>query len=220
MTWFAIHDTGLHLLCTSVVISFSAWNGLHFVCSSRNGHGQHNNYAKGVLILKLNKLTLVAAAAVAFSGTALAATDGTLGLTSTGTSVVTLIKENAVQISGVADLDLGTHSSLVADATAFDDVCVFSATSLYQITVTSANGAFELSDGTNTIDYSMTWAAGGAAAPVTYNTAMTTLPANSTAPTCGGVDNATFEVTVASADFNAAAPGTYTDTVTLLVEPE
>lgn len=168
----------------------------------------------------MKKITLAVAiaSAVVVSGSAVAATDGTLGLTSTGTSVVTIIKENAVQISNVNDLDMGTHSALAADASANDDVCVFSSTSGYNITVSSANGALELQDAATTtpVPYALTWDT----APVTLGSTITGLTGDNTSLNCGGGTNANFAVTVASADFNAAAPGTYTDTLTLLVQPE
>ena len=170
--------------------------------------------------MKNVKLLLVASA-LAVSGTALAATDGTLGATSSGSSVVTIIKDNAVQISDVNDLDLGTHATLAADATASDGVCVFTSTSAYRVTASNVSGTFALVDGANSIAYSLTWAV-GAGAPVTMvnGTAITSLSGDNTSLTCGGATNSTFEATVTSAAFNAAAPGTYTDTVTLLVEPE
>lgn len=168
-----------------------------------------------------NKTLLVAALTLSgFSFTASAATDGTLGATSMGTSDVILVKENAVQITNVGDLDLGLASSLDADVVASDAVCVFNSTAGYALTVTSANGSFELDSGADTIAYAVTWATTGAAAPVQYGSDLTGNLGDRTSPTCGGGTNATFEVTVAAADFNAALPGTYEDTLTLLVTPE
>ena len=168
-----------------------------------------------------NKTLLVAALTLSgISFTASAATDGTLGTTSTGTSDVILVKENAVQITDVGDLDLGLASSLDADVSASDDVCVFNSTAAYTVNISSDNGAFELISGTDTIDYEVSWATTGAAAPVSYNTDVTGNLGDRTSPTCGGGTNATFEVTVAAADFNAALPGTYEDTLTLLITPE
>lgn len=165
----------------------------------------------------MKKFTLAAVASVVLaSGSAIAASDGTLGLTSTGTSVVTIIKENAVQISNVNDLDLGTHSSLAANAVAADDVCVFSSTTGYNLTVTSANGVFELQDGAEAIPYDLSWNT----APVTEGGVMSGLTGDNSSLNCGGGTNAAFEVTVAAADFNGAEPGSYTDTLTLLVQPE
>ncbi len=170
----------------------------------------------------LNKTLLVAAISLTGSSfTAFAATDGLLAATSSGTSDVTIIKENVVQITNVADLDLGTHSSLAADMSANDDVCVFNSTAAYKVTVNSGYGVYELRDGTEAIPYTVNWKAGtNAAVAMTHGTANTGNLGDRTSPNCGGGTNANFEVTVASADFNAALPGTYEDTITLMIEPE
>lgn len=177
--------------------------------------------------MKNFKLALAAAAvAVSFSATVNAATDGSLGdasIGSTGTSDIILIKDNAVQITNVGDIDLGQASTLAADAVGGDDVCVFSSTGGYEVTVDSdvRAGAFNLeSAGGDQMAYTVTWAAnGGAAAPVTAGSAITSLAGDSSSLTCSGGTNARFEVTVDDAVFNAAAPGTYEDTVSLLVMP-
>lgn len=166
------------------------------------------------------KILLVVSLSVVASSHA--AQDGTIGATSSGESDVTLTKQNAVLISDVSDLDLGSFISTAIDLEAFDDVCIFNSTSNYQVTITSANAAFALSDGgTGTIPYSMTWADSTATANnVAYNTAIPSLQGDRTSTTCGGGTNARFTVSVAAADFNSAAPGSYTDTLMLMIEPE
>jgi len=166
------------------------------------------------------KLTLIASALVV-SGSALAASDGNLDTSSVGESIVTIIKDNAVQISNVNDIDLGNHATLAADAVESDSVCVFSSTTNYNVTIDSANGGFKLMDGAEEIPYALTWAAnGGTAAAVTDGTSIAGLAGDNASLNCGNGTNATFEVTVASADFNAAVPGSYSDTLTLTVAPE
>jgi len=168
--------------------------------------------------MKYFKIALVTSA-IAATGIVSAATDGNLGVDSTGTSEVTLIKQDAVQITNVGDIDLGTHATLAGNQVVDDDVCVFNSTSSYEITFTSANGAFVLEDGANSIPYTVDWSSnGGAAADVTYNTAIGGNTGDATSLTCGGGTNANFEVTVTAADFNAANPGNYTDTLTIFVE--
>ena len=170
-----------------------------------------------------NRILLVSAAtALTASGVAQAASDGLLDGDSTGTSDVSIIKTATVQVSGLADIDLGTQGSLSADAVESDGVCVFSSSAAYQVTLSGGGVGFELDDGSgNTIPYAVTWAAnGGAAASVTSGTAITGLVGNATDVTCASSDNATFEITVAQGDFNGAAAGTYSDTLTMLVEPE
>ena len=170
--------------------------------------------------MKLFRIALIASL-TAMTGSAIAATQGTIGNTSTGTSDININKGNAVQITDVDDIDLGTSGNLSATATQSDSVCVFSSTGAYNVTVTSSNGSFILTDTNTTTDivYTVDWTVGTLAA-VTYNTAITGLVADSTAIDCGATTNATFTVSVAAAAFNAADPGSYTDTLTLLVQPE
>ena len=167
----------------------------------------------------LGKVILVATVGVAAS--AHAATDGNLGATSVGTSDVTLIKDEAVQITNVANLDLGTFNTVAADISASDDVCVFNSTATYNVTVDSVNGAFQLNDGgANDISYAVTWEdSTGVVIPVVYNTTIPGMVGDRTSTTCNGTDNATFAVSVSAVDFNTAAPGTYTDTLTLTIAP-
>ena len=173
-----------------------------------------------IKFMKNFQLAVLASALIA-SGSLMAAQDGNLGGTSEGESIVTIIKQNAVQITNVADLDLGSHATLAADLSANDDVCVFNSTATYKITVSSANGGFKLMDGTAEIPYSVEWSANGdAAAPIADGTALASMIGDRTSLNCNGGTNANFSATVAAADFNAAGPGTYTDTLTLLVEPE
>lgn len=170
----------------------------------------------------LNKTLLVAA--LTLSGTslsALAATQGTLGADSTGTSEVMIIKDNVVLLSGVADLDLGQYNSTATDLSASDDVCVFNSTATYSVTVAGNGSAFELSNGTETIPYSVLWTTSAApAAALTHQTALGGNLGDRTSLNCNGGTNANFEVQVSAVDFNAAVPGTYTDTLTLMIEPE
>ena len=193
-------------------------------------------------MMKNFKFALVAAAvAVSFSGIANAAQDGSLNNVdptvtgSQGESDIILVKDNAIQISDVGDLDLGQFSSLAPAATAndSDDVCVFSTTGGYSITIDSKNrpGEFTLSNGgtgpADSMAYSVTWQAAGAPAALpitpagsTLGNAAAPLPASSTSPSCAdsGGTNATFAVSVDAVAFNAATAGTYEDTVTLLVK--
>jgi alanine-alpha-ketoisovalerate/valine-pyruvate aminotransferase len=170
--------------------------------------------------MKFFRIAMIASL-TAMTGTVMAATDGTIGATSTGTSIINIGKGNAVQITDVDDIDLGTTGNLAATATQSDSVCVFSSTGGYNITLTSSNGSFILNDANTTTDiaYSIDWTAGGTTTAV-YNTAITGLVGDSTSVDCGATTNATFAVSVTAANFNAADPGSYTDTLTLLVQPE
>ncbi len=158
----------------------------------------------------------------ALAGHVLAATDGALefnGDASTGNSDVSIVKQISVQITNMDDLDLGTHAQLSADQEATDDVCVFASNTTYFVTVSSANGTFQMvgADPANTLDYSVKWGA----TPLTYDTQIgVAQTGDPTDASCGGTDNASYTVTVAQADFNAATYDTYSDILTVSIVPE
>lgn len=165
----------------------------------------------------------VLVSAFLISGSAISATQGSLDTSSTGTSDVTIIKDNAVQISKVDDLNFGTEAMLANNAELTDDVCVFSSTGKYSITVSSSGDGFALV-GTGTdpahIDYTVKWGTQALVHGGVHGDGADGLIANATSLTCDGSTNAEFTVTVDSTSFNSAKPDTYSDTLTLMVEPE
>jgi len=140
-------------------------------------------------------------------------------------SKITIVKQELVSISHVNDIYLGSYGSISSDKVGSDDVCVFSSTGSYSVTVSSKNGAFALqsSDTTTDIPYSIDWTT-TSTVPVTYNTRTNVHTADRWTTNCkgngGSSTNATFDVTINSQNFNAAEPGSYQDTLTLLVRPE
>jgi hypothetical protein len=162
----------------------------------------------------------IAAVLVCFPVIALPA-DGVIGSSSEGTSVLTIVKQDAVQISKVDDLFLGISGSLTSQHVVGDDVCVFSSTGAYSLTVSSTNGWFALRDSNTVteIPYTLEWVTTSVRA-VPYNTSVTNLFGDTRSPTCNGSTNARFQVTINPENFNQAEPGRYRDTLTLLVQPE
>jgi hypothetical protein len=181
---------------------------------------------------------LVAVAALGLTVTARAATDGALGTTSTGTSVVTLTTGDAYQITQVSDINIGpVVLPAAAAATGTDFNCVYTnnATGNYHVTLSSANGAgagFRLTNGVDTINYQAGWtgvtgsnfaANSCTAVPGTGCTDGVISPAVQTGANniinCGGFTNATLSVSVPAANINAVPAGAYVDTITILVSP-
>ena len=105
---------------------------------------------------------LVACCSIAIPASAFAASQGTLGSTSTGSVGISATIPARAQISGLTDIGFGTVDPASA-ASQTEDVCVWSNTPGrgYQITATGSgsSNAFTLSDGTNTLPYSVEWAA-------------------------------------------------------------
>jgi alanine-alpha-ketoisovalerate/valine-pyruvate aminotransferase len=127
------------------------------------------------------------------TGYAMAGANGSQGATSSGKVNLNMGKPNVVRITDLDDINLGTASTLKATVSASDDVCVFSSTGGYNITITSANGAFELEDGNTTtkIPYNIDWTA-GATSNVVYNTPLNGLIAVSNSVVCSSLTNASF----------------------------
>lgn len=172
------------------------------------------------------KLALTAAiASSVFTGSAFAASQGTLDATSTGESVVSLTINDQVQITGVDDIALGAFDG-TNDLTGSTEFCVYrSGAGDYTMTV-SADGktAFEVEsattsdvipfttkvDGDNDASNGATIAHGGTSAAYTGSNAID----------CGSSDNAALEVNFAATDLRTAGAATdYTATVVILVEP-
>ncbi len=165
------------------------------------------------------------AAAIAFgslvAGQALA---GTLGATSTDTSIVSLEVVDRVQITNVDNIALGAYSGtgVLSGATQY---CVFrNGGDNYTLKLTTDTGAFKVSSATTLQDINFTVKADADADAsngqiMTYNVASTAM-AGSALTDCGGLDNGSIEVSFSQADLLAVKSGNdYTATMTILVEP-
>lgn len=155
------------------------------------------------------------------------ANDGSLGMTSTGTVDVSLSISSLVQISGLSDITLNV-SDTSSNATGNTSACIYTnvGSGTYNVTVTSANalaGVFRVKDsGDNYVVYTADWndedATGGTAlvsgTPLVNQTGANTSQAN-----CGGTPNARLNITFLAANLLLATPGTYTDTITIVVAP-
>jgi hypothetical protein len=176
----------------------------------------------------LRKGGLLAACALAIPGTAFAATQGTLGATSTGSVSIGATIAGRAQISGLTDVAFGTVNPSVAASSA-ENVCVWSNTSGkgYQVTATGsgAANAFTLTDGTGTLAYSVEWAGSSGQASgtaLTSGSALTGLSSTATSPTCaaGPAATASLIVKMTAANLQAAVASTYNGTLTLVVAPQ
>lgn len=172
--------------------------------------------------------TLSIAALIA-SPVAMAATQGTAGSTSTGTAQVQVTKGDGTRISDMNDFNFGVGNT-APTAKQIDDVCIFSTTGSYRLTATSqGNGSggtqFRMVDtATNEhIRYFVEFrndTASQNGTGLSHNvTSATFTGANTTDDTCGGTLNARLILEIDAATFNAATPSTYTDTLTIVVEP-
>jgi hypothetical protein len=159
-----------------------------------------------------------------------AATQGSIGPTSTGTVTINATINALVQISDLSDL---TFTGLTGAATAqqTDNVCVWSNTSSKSYTIkATGNGtanAFTLASGTNAaIPYSVAWAntAGATSGTtLTTNVASTAFTSTATLPLCnlGASPTSTLFVSIGATDQAAmVANAAYTGVLTLVVTPQ
>jgi hypothetical protein len=158
-----------------------------------------------------------------------AATQGTLGSTSTGSVSINASVPNRIQLTGLTDVSFLNQDPAVAAAST-QNVCVWSNTSTkgYFVTATGSGtaSAFTLANGALTVPYSVEWAGSSGQASGTalaVSTAFHGLTSTATNPTCsaGPTSSASLIVKISTANLQAMqAATTYTGTLTLVVAPE
>lgn len=186
--------------------------------------------------MKILKLALTLALSSAVAGTAFAATQGTEGATSTGTSDLSVTIPKLVKITGVADLAGGTYDGGAGGFDEEDSVCIYSnmdtGTATYAVNITNGSnpaasptaGFYVGSAATDDeIAFAVAWndqSGNTGETAVTHNTPLTGQNGFSNAPDCSSTDNANFRVTMTQANMLAVLPGTYTSTLTIVITPE
>lgn len=170
------------------------------------------------------------AASLLLTGPALAATDGSLGTTSTGSVTINASVPGRVRISGLTDVTFSNVDPSIA-ATDAQSICVWSNTSTrgYSITATGsgAASAFTLSSGAlPVVPYTVEWAptsgqtSGTSLAAGTALTGQTSTAINSDC-SAGPSASASLVVSVSSPTLQSMTGGvTYNGTLTLVVAPE
>jgi hypothetical protein len=124
-----------------------------------------------------------------------------------------------VKVSSINDVDLATYPGS-GDLTGEDQVCIYnSVTSDFKITFTTATGAFNFSGAAGTVPFTLRFRTGsGAWTNMSYNTATGFTGASTAHETCSGMTNASYEIRMAEADLVAARPGSYSASLTILLE--
>jgi hypothetical protein len=174
-------------------------------------------------------------ASILLSTTAEAATQGSLGNTSTGSANISVTKSVQAQITDLSDMTLANWTVGSGAVTLYSNACIYSSTGNYQVTATGSGllGAYTISSGILTaIPYTVAWNAGGAGSLASTGTALTAglqsgefSNANNGNATCSGGgsanDTARVIVSISSAAMTAATSSNtaYTGTLTLVVAP-
>jgi hypothetical protein len=101
-----------------------------------------------------------------------------------------------------------------------DDICVYnSAGSNFKIAFYTDVGSFEMVNGSHRLPFSVRFkVSGGAYQNVTYNLAETFSGAHTTSDSCGGVPNATYEVTLLQSDLLNRRPGAYSASLSIRIQ--
>ena len=172
---------------------------------------------------------LAGCAAVLVHGAAAAATQGSLGATSTGSVAIGASVPNRVELSGLNDVSFLNQDPATAALNA-QNVCVWSNTSTKGYNVTASGSgtasAFTLSNGALTVPYSVEWSqtsGQSAGTALATGTALTGLKSIATSATCatGASSSASLIVKMSTANLQTMqAATTYTGTLTLVVAPE
>ncbi|MDF2444826.1 MAG: hypothetical protein K0S46_62 [Moraxellaceae bacterium] len=174
--------------------------------------------------MKFTKLAAAVALTAAVATPAFAV-DGTFGTTSTGSTVITANIGNLVRITNIDDpITLAPNAG--GDLVYTDTICLFRNGTDNQnlnLTFSSATGAgaFEVTDGTNFVAYTVDVAAGALAGAVTEGAATAANGSTDNTPACtaSGGNNASYTLTIPLLSIQSAVAGTYTDTLTILIAP-
>ena len=180
---------------------------------------------------KGRRLAVVPAAALLasalFAGPASAATQGSIGATSSGSVLITATVPNRALITSLSDVTFTNADPSVA-ASNSQGPCVWSNTSTRNYTITASgsgtSGAFTIASGGSVIPYSVGWANSANATSLTAltaGTASSALASNATNISCGGSGNSTLKVTIGASDLqDMVATNSYSGTLTLVVTPQ
>jgi hypothetical protein len=144
----------------------------------------------------------------------------------TATLTLNVVVPTVVHLSGLDSLGLGIwDGSSVMNGS--DTLCVFINSGVqYAVTASGsgAGGAFEVSDGSNSIGFSSSWNDGSGAALLVPGVPLGSRGnTNTTSADCAGgsANNATFAVSVPVTNLQSVAgPGTFSGTVTLTVQAQ
>jgi hypothetical protein len=159
---------------------------------------------------------------------AYSANDGAEGATSEGDGEIEVTIPTLFRLFNMSDLDFGTYGG-TGSFSNDDDVCVFTnaVSAQYRVRArgSGADFAFEVSDGQgNSIPYGVNWSnsagtGGSSVALVTDTPSPDQTGANNTSPTCGGTDNANFQVVFQQNDLLSTPAGTYTGVLSITIIP-
>lgn len=182
---------------------------------------------------KLKLAVCIAMVSSLTTSDALAAVQGELGETSTGSLDISVSKPARARISDLNDLTLASWVNGDGDVVLKDDVCVYSSKAQGGYTIkasgSGADSGFTLANGDEVLPYNVTWNAGGVGNLADTGTQLVAnvtsakmTGASRDSSSCNGANpgpTARVIVSMLETDMDAAVDGTYDGTLTLLVTP-
>jgi hypothetical protein len=178
---------------------------------------------------KLSKLIATSALVSSFNFAALAATDGTLGETSTGSVDINLTIPDQFLVSGLNDFNFGSWDGAAGDEVLTDTLCVYGNTgSTYKITASGvadssgttafAVGAAGVSDVAYEVNLNDNATNTGTDHTLTHGDEQAAVAnLDTSSQNCSGGANATLTVTFPEANLQAAEAAAYGGTLSLTV---
>ena len=162
-------------------------------------------------------------------GVVQAATDGTLGVSSTGRSNITITVQRELRVNNLNDIPLGTFDAATAPLLGSDTLCVYdNGLSGYQVTLSSGNGTgqFEMRNGPSVVTYAVEFDDSGTGANYVTATEGAPITGRTNASTSNdgcvtlGADNARIRIRVNASDVSGSSTnGLHTDTLSVVVAP-
>lgn len=181
-----------------------------------------------------NVINYFALIALTASASVMAASDGDLdGTQSEGSTDVTLDVTEVVQVS-FPNGDIPIAYSTTTTTPVTEEFCIYTnasdggvgvAIDVLNDNTSGANAPAVLKDGSNEIEYSFDFETQGGGSTIAANinedglSEVATSTANTTSPICSGGNSHQLEVTVPHANMATAPVGSYSDTITVTVEP-
>lgn len=183
----------------------------------------HKQLGRGVSSGVLTSLALI----LALAAPAHAASQGSLGATSTGSVTITVSVAPRVSISGLADMSFNIQDpSEVASGT--QDICIWSNTASKSYTITASGsgpgGAFVLLSGAQAVPYKVSWfsTVEGGQSALSSDLASAKLTSAATHQSCRSErKSARLSVKIAPADLQFMEPRvSYVGVLNLTVSPQ
>ena len=162
---------------------------------------------------------------LSFAGKTFAASDGSVGATSAGTSAVSVWIGKLIIVRDMNDFAFGTYSG-AGNLAMNDDINVASnfPGTTYQVTITGdgSGSAFTISDGPNTIPYDVYYNDDpGLVGRVAVTSGVDLVNQDNAEDILAALTlNANLSIEMSQANLQTAVANTYTGTITLLFQPE